>query len=395
MRRTGSLLMSLLLASTLGVSCNKVNDDTITTDIKAKMFSAPELKNSSASVAVKDGVVTISGQLPDDAARAQARQIASQTPGVKQVIDETTLAGAAAASTAYTAQNFSPKAPEPPSRPAPAKTRPVPAPKKSNAPEKYAQDTSTASNTAPQAASDPGPLPVAPAKPAAPAPPPPPPPPQPVTVTIPSGTVVSVRTIDGIDSETSRAGQTFRGSLDAPVVVDDRVVIPKGLNVYMKIVEASSAGHIQGRSELTVSLDSFVYQGKTYRVATTDVQEKGSSRGKRSAAVIGGGAVLGAIIGGIAGGGKGAAIGAAAGGGGGAAVQALTKGKQVKIPSETKLDFTTQNSFDVTYFPSKRTPRTEIAPPPAPDSNAPPSSNPNSDAPPAASSDKPPATNQL
>jgi hypothetical protein len=387
--------MGLLLASGLGVSCNKVNDDTIATDIKAKLFSVPELKSSSASVAVKDGVVTISGQVPDEAARAQARQIASQTPGVKQVIDETTLTSpAAATSVPDTAHNYSPRVAERPSHPAPPRKKPAPAPKESYPAEKPVQDTAPA-YTASQSPADPGPLPVAPVKPAPVAAPAPPPPPQPVVVTIPSGTVVSVRTVDSIDSETSRTGQTFRGSLDAPVVVDDRVVLPKGLNVYLKIVEASSAGHIKGRSELTISLDSFVYQGKTYRVATTDVQEKGSSRGKRSAAVIGGGAVLGAIIGGIAGGGKGAAIGAAAGGGGGAAVQALTKGQQVKIPSETKLDFTTQDSFNVTYFPSKRTPRTEIAPPPAPDANEAPASNPNSDAPPASNSDKPPATNQL
>jgi hypothetical protein len=176
-----------------------------------------------------------------------------------------------------------------------------------------------------------------------------------------------VRTIESIDSNVNRAGQSFRASLDAPIVVGDTVVIPKGLNVNLKIVDASSAGKFKGRSELTVSLDSFTYQGRTYQIASSDVQEKGGSRGKRSAEVIGGGAVLGAIIGGLAGGGKGAAIGAGVGAGGGTAVQALTHGQQVKIPSETRLDFTLHDPVNVTYFPKKATRVSQSAPPPQSD----------------------------
>jgi hypothetical protein len=123
-----------------------------------------------------------------------------------------------------------------------------------------------------------------------------------------------VRTIDSIDSSTSQPGHIFRGSLDAPVLLEGNLVVPRGLNMNLKLVKASTASGLNGSSELTVSLDSFTYQGKTYRISSSDVQQKGESRGKRSAAVIGGGAVLGAIIGGLAGGGKGAAIGAGVGG---------------------------------------------------------------------------------
>jgi len=218
-----------------------------------------------------------------------------------------------------------------------------------------------------------------------PAPPPLPPPPQPITVTIPEGTIVTVRTIDSIDSSVNRTGQTFRASLDAPIVVGDRVVVPKGLNVNLKLVDASSAGKFKGRSELTVSLDNFTYQGKTYQIASSDVQEKGGSRGKRSAEVIGGGAVLGAIIGGLAGGGKGAAIGAGAGAGAGTVVQAVTHGEKVKIASETRLDFTLHDPVNVTYFPRK----SSYATPPAPPQ---PQSDPATDAPPSqpTGTDQPP-----
>jgi BON domain len=358
-----SMLASAALTGALffGVSCNKAvqpSDDAITTDIKAKMFSEPTLKSASVNVASKDGIVTITGQVPDDAARTAAERIASQTAGVKQVIDSTTTASAALPAPEGPAMSeaMTPK-------PAPVARAPRPAkkPKSTPVPDQSASTTPSAdtAQSAPVTSSDPGPAPapatpVAAVTPPAPAPPPPPPPPQPITVTVPSSTIVTIRTIDTIDSQTSKTGQTFKGSLDTPIVVDNRVIVPKGVNATLRLVNANSAGHYSGSSELTVSLDSFVYQGRTYMVSTTDVQEKGASRGKRSAAVIGGGAVLGALIGGLAGGGKGAAIGAAAGGGGGAAVQGLTKGKQISIPSETRLDFTLHAPVDVTFTPHKR-----------------------------------------
>ncbi|HEY2117679.1 MAG TPA: hypothetical protein VGH37_00720 [Candidatus Acidoferrum sp.] len=114
-----------------------------------------------------------------------------------------------------------------------------------------------------------------------------------------------MRTIDKIDSSVNTTGQKFKASLDAPILVEGKAVVPKDLSVTLKLVNASTAGRMSGRGELTVSLDNFIYQGKRYTVASSEVQEKGASRGKRSATVIGGGAVLGAIIGGIAGGGKG------------------------------------------------------------------------------------------
>ena len=120
---------------------------------------------------------------------------------------------------------------------------------------------------------------------------------------------------------------------------------------------AKSAGKFAGKSELTLALQSVVFQGKTYTVTTSDVKQSGTSRGKDSAVKIGGGAALGALIGGIAGGGKGAAIGAAVGGGAGTGVQVFTKGKQVKIPSETRLDFTLEQPFDITYLPARKSQR--------------------------------------
>jgi BON domain len=376
MLRRNILLSTISLLLLLSLGCNKPSNDTITTSIKAKLYSEPLLKSASVAVTAKDGIVTMTGQVQDDAARLAAEHIAATTPGVKTVVDQTTMAPPPPA---ITAENAEPPAPPaPPARPAkPARTHSKPA---------VAPAPAAAPAPAPNPEPAPGPVQeTVQEKPAAPAPPPPPPPPQPITVTVPEGTIVTVRTIDSIDSSVNTAGQSFRASLDAPIVVGDRVVIPKGLNVNLKLIEASSAGKFKGRSELTVSLDSFTYQGRTYQIASSDVQEKGGSRGKRSAEVIGGGAVLGALIGGLAGGGKGAAIGAGVGAGSGTAVQALTHGQKVKIASETRLDFTLHDPVNVTYFPKKSSSASQTAPSQE-QSNSP------ADAPPSqpASADPPP-----
>jgi hypothetical protein len=192
-------------------------------------------------------------------------------------------------------------------------------------------------------------------------------------VTVPANSIVTIRTVDGIDSSTNHAGEVFKASLDAPIVVDGRVIVPAGADAYVKLVSASSAGRIAGRSELSLELASIVFQGKTYNVVSSDVKQSGTSRGKRSAATIGGGAALGALIGAVAGGGKGAAIGAGVGGGAGTGVQVFTKGQQVKIPSETRLDFTLQQPLEITYWPGRKTRAHSNADRPSTDPN---SSNP-------------------
>jgi len=190
-------------------------------------------------------------------------------------------------------------------------------------------------------------------------------------VTVPANTIVTVRTIDSIDSKTNHAGEVFKASLDAPIVVDDKVIVPAGSDAYVKLAEAKSAGHMTGRSELGLELASITFQGKTFNVVSSDVKQSGTSRGKQTAERVGGGAALGAIIGAIAGGGKGAAIGAAVGGGAGTGAQILTHGQQVKIPSETRLDFTLQQPLDITYIPGKRSQRHSSADRPTSDSGTP------------------------
>lgn len=160
-------------------------------------------------------------------------------------------------------------------------------------------------------------------------------------VTLPSGTALSVRMIDSIDSQRDQVGKTFRASLDEPVMdPNGNTMIPRGADAVVTLIDDKESGKIAGRTVLTLSLVSVQVNGRMVDINTQNVSEQSSSRGARSGKVIGGTAALGAIIGGIAGGGKGAAIGAGAGAGAGTVAEVATKGQRVHIPSETRLRFT-------------------------------------------------------
>jgi len=129
-------------------------------------------------------------------------------------------------------------------------------------------------------------------------------PPQSAGITIPIDTAVKIRMVESVNSDNSRLGQTFRASLDEPVYVDGQQVIPRGADVLTKLVEDQQSGRIEGRTVLTLALSTITVDGRQVDVTSTDVKTESSSRGARSAGVIGGATALGAIIGAVAGGGK-------------------------------------------------------------------------------------------
>jgi hypothetical protein len=156
---------------------------------------------------------------------------------------------------------------------------------------------------------------------------------------IPAGTVITVSMIDAIDSNETDVGRRYRASLDEPVVVDGRTVAPRGSDATVEVVRVDQSGTVSGREEIALALTEIVANGRTIRPQTQHAEVSAKSRSSESAKVIGGTAVVGAIIGAIAGGGKGAAIGAASGAGAGVAIQAI-RGQRIQVPSESKLDFT-------------------------------------------------------
>src|SRR5260370_20246130 len=150
---------------------------------------------------------------------------------------------------------------------------------------------------------------------------PPPPPPAMANFELPAGTNLTIRMIEGVDSQTNRVGQTFRASLDQPVMLDGNAVIPRGADVTVKLVDQKDSGKLTGRADLTLSLQAISVNGRMVDINTQSVKQESSSRGERTAKVAGGTAAVGAIIGAVAGRGKGAAIGAGAGAAAGAGAE--------------------------------------------------------------------------
>ena len=329
---TAIMLVAIL---TVGVGCTKApNDAQLTSDIQTKLASDSGLQGKQLGVKAEGGTVTLTGTVDNDAQREAAARYASSEPGVKQIINNLQVAAPPPAETA--------EATPPAGRGEPSLRRPR---------RPSLDGMSRASAACPRHPATqarllpwlrwhpPAPVSVVPST--------PPPPPPPKKVTIPSGTTLAVRLVDTIDSETSQQGQTFHATLDTPLAVDGDVVIPSGYDVEGHLVEVKSAGKFAGQSVVALQLDRISSGGKYYSLQTDQYRRQGSSRGKNTAAKVGAGAGIGAIIGAIAGGGKGAAIGAAAGGGLGGGVQAATKGQQIKLPSETVLNFTLQAPLTV------------------------------------------------
>ncbi len=158
------------------------------------------------------------------------------------------------------------------------------------------------------------------------------------SITVPSGTRLLVRTIDAVDSDKNQPGDKFLASLEEPLYVNGVMVAAKGASVYGRLEQAQGSGQLSGKAQLRLSLTGIVINGQTVALSTGDYEVSGKSRGASTAKKVGGGAAVGALIGAIAGG-KGAAIGAGVGAGAGTAVQIMTKGDQVHVPSETLLEF--------------------------------------------------------
>ena len=356
-----SCVLAIILAITVG--CAKKPDDAkISSDVQGRFSQDSGLSTKQLTVQSANGVVTISGTVDNDAQRDAAARQAAAVAGVKEVVNNLQVAGAAPAPPAA--------APAPEAAPAqtataPPAEKPKPAPGKKSHRSHASQNADNGDNSAAsQMAGNQAPPP--PAQAAAPqdntamAPPPPPPPP-PKKFIIDQGTQITVRLIDPIDSEKNQTGDTFHATLNAPLTSDGEEAVPAGVEVTGHLVEVKSAGKFAGQSTVAMQLDSIASGGQTYNVQSDIYRKSGSSRGKNTAEKVGGGALVGTLIGALAGGGKGAAIGAAAGAGVGGGVQAATKAQQIKFPSETVLTFTLQAPVTVIQAPKPDSNRQKLS----------------------------------
>jgi len=327
-----------LLAAASG--CNRTpaalpaDDATLTHAIQNKIATDSSISSEPIQASVQSAIATLTGTVSNDAARSLAANDVAQVPGIKTVVNDLTVQAAPVAAMVAAppplppvkterADRHKPSAVVP--RDLPPVSQPTPPPPPAPAPIERAEQ--------------PAPAPVAP--------PPPPPVPTVRSITLAPDTVLPIRINQTLDSASTQTGDTFNGVIASDVLIDDLVVLPQGTPVTGRVSAVQDAAHFKGNSLLTIELTTIERHGERIAVATDTFSKAGEGRGKNTAEKIGGGAAVGAILGGILGGGKGAAIGAAAGGGGGAAVNAATRGQQVQIPAETLVRFHLVNALSV------------------------------------------------
>ena len=163
--------------------------------------------------------------------------------------------------------------------------------------------------------------------------------------TVPAGTTLTVTTSDEISSSKSKEGDTFEAALTNPLIVDGHVVAERGDTVIGQVSDIVMPGKVKGRAQMTLVLTELLLNGRKYKIKTEPFVAIAVDNKERDAAIIAGGAGIGAAIGAITGGKKGAAIGAVIGGGGGTATVLATPGQSMKIEPETKVNFVLDDDF--------------------------------------------------
>jgi hypothetical protein len=177
-----------------------------------------------------------------------------------------------------------------------------------------------------------------------------------VSATVPTGTIMTVRLLDTLNTERNQTGDRFRASLQDPIMIDGNVALPRGTTLEGRIVDAQQAGRVKGVAEMSLALSQVhLPSGDTAVIETDTIRREGQTSTGKDAAKVGIGSAIGAVIGAVAGGGKGAGIGAATGAGAGTADVLLTRGKPLVLSPETVLSFQLNSPVTVQVTPGQQT----------------------------------------
>lgn len=324
------------------------SDADLTRQVQAQLQADSALSGNTITATAVNGMVTLSGAVPDAAARELAGNDAGQVNGVRTVVNNLTVAAPAPATPSAEVR----AADRARQQREQARLKQQQREKARREQEQAAQ--AAAQQQAAQAAAQQQAAQAAAAQQAQQqamkTPPPPPPPPKPIkrTLTIPAGSDIAIRTTEPLETGKVQSQDTFHGVLADSLVVNGVTAIHRGADVTGVVLDAKDAAHFKGRAQLSLGLQQIKTGGRMLNVSTEPLLQEGKARGKNTAEKAGGGALLGTLIGALAGGGRGALIGAAAGAGTGAGVNAVTRGDQVKIPSESVLHFVLSQPLNVT-----------------------------------------------
>ncbi len=172
--------------------------------------------------------------------------------------------------------------------------------------------------------------------------------PVPPSLNLPSGTLIKLRTNEGLSSEHSQVGDRFTASLSAPLIANGFVVARPGQLLNGRVVSVKKAGRVSGQSELGVEINELtLVDGQILPVKTSLVSYSGGTSYGRDAGTVVAPTALGAIIGGAAEGGGGAAVGAGIGAAAGILGVLVTRGNPTVLPPECLLTFRLESPVDI------------------------------------------------
>lgn len=315
-------ILALPLAFTvivcLSAGCNrKPTDSELAANVQKQIGADPALQGQPISVAANNGTVTLAGSVNGPGSRELAGNDASKVAGVKTVVNNLNMGG----------EPYPGGPPDQSSEGGPGMPPPPPPPSMNNQSRQVGSGMPPPSGYQGQGAAPPSQGAHA--------------------IVVPAGTRVRVRLGQTLSTKESQTGDPFYGTLVSPIQVNGQTVIPAGAQARGVVIEARPLGRFKGQAVLAIRLDGLRSGGYTYMVRTSTVERVEQGKGKRSLFMTGGGAGLGALIGGLAGGGKGALIGGLVGGGGGAAGSAFTGNKDLVLPAESVVTFDLERSLTV------------------------------------------------
>ena len=172
------------------------------------------------------------------------------------------------------------------------------------------------------------------------------------SITIPTGTRIGVVLENGISTATAKPGDSVYFRTSFPITINNKVIVPVGTYLRGEVTESKRPGHIKGKGELRIRLNTMVFpNGYTVDMnaephsadggqVKTDPEGKMSGPGGKGKDVetVAKTTAAGAGIGAIAGGGKGAGIGAGIGGVAGLAAVLLSRGPEAQLPRGSSMD---------------------------------------------------------
>jgi hypothetical protein len=176
-------------------------------------------------------------------------------------------------------------------------------------------------------------------------------PPAAANVSVPPGTVLTVRLTQELASKTSNAGDAFTATVSEAVMVDGKPLIPEGSTVSGKVTEAAPMGAV-GPGMLHLTLNSINLNGQDQPIQTSTVSELQKGKTESAGDLVGSAGGVTATAAGLAGAGKnvglaGAGLKTEAEAKAGTVVAALTGNRDLVFPAQASMKFTLEQALDI------------------------------------------------